>query len=55
LDRPWRPTSLLGDLCFLLLNEIAGRLIAIKAAQDLHRHAPVRGAAAILEHDVKQD
>ena len=55
LDRPRRPTSPLGDLGLLLFDEIADRLIAIKTAEDLHRHAPVRGAAAVLEYDVEQD
>lgn len=49
------PASLLCDLGFLLLYELTGWLIAVEAAEDLHRYAPVGGAAAVLEHNIEQD
>lgn len=55
LDHSRRPTSLLGDLRLLLLDEITGGLITVQAAQDPHRHAPVRGAAAVRDDDVEQN
>lgn len=52
LDLPQWSASLLGDLSLLLLDELAGWLIAVEIAQDLHRHESVRSPAAILEDAV---
>jgi hypothetical protein len=50
-----RPAGLRGNLGFLLLDDMASRLVAIEASQDLHRNAPVRRAGAILKDDIEQD
>ena len=55
MDDAWQPVRLPSNLGFLLLDEFATRLIAVEAAQGLHRHTPVRGSTAILEYDIEQD
>jgi len=52
---PRRPTRLLCDLGFLLFDQLTGRVIAIKPADDLHRNAPVGCPTPILEDDIEQD
>ena len=54
LDFERRAAGFFGDLAVLLHDEGAGGLIAIEAAEQLRRHAPVGALRAVFIEDVEK-
>src|SRR5207247_9909474 len=54
LDRQRRAAGFLGDLAVLLHDVAARRLVAVEAAEQLGRHAPVGALAVVFIDDVEE-
>src|SRR5262249_41377205 len=54
LDLERRPAAFFGDFAILLVDEPAGRLVAVEAAEQLGRHAAGGAVGGVLVDDVKE-
>lgn len=54
LDRQRRPAAFLGDLAVLLHDVAARGLVAVEAAKQLGRHAPVGALRTVFIDDVEK-